>query len=309
VRVLVTGAFGYLGLAAVRRLSRTHQVVATGHPPRAAIAPPPGVRTVEADLDAIDSIVTNHGPFTAVLHLAGGGGPAKIDSDAVAAVRTNIRGTARLAAAIPRGIRLLFASTIQVYGTHRGGTYRETDPTAPDDLYGAVKESAELIVQAAGGTALRIANIYGAGAGVDLGIQGVCERFARAAAAGGDITIYGDGAQKIDLVHIDDVLDAIERALSAAPGVVLPPALNLGGGAPQSIGTIASAALAGAHKLGAGVLPRIVAREPPPGPPKLWPDRSLAIGLAQNVLAWRPHVKLQTGFDELVAMMHRSLAA
>lgn len=312
MRLLVTGAFGYLGLTLLRRLAPAHAIVAFGHPPRtdaARGAIPPGVTAVEGDVVDVAAVVAAHAP-EAVIHLAGGGGPARVEKDPALAVRTNVLGTARLcAAAAQAGVqRLLFASTIQVYGTQRawGKPYRESDPTAADDLYGAVKEAAEQIVLAAacGGTVLRLANLYGAGAGVDLGIDGAVERFARAAVAGGELTLYGSGAQRIDYVNVDDVADAVEALLAAAE---IPPILNLGGGAPVSVGEVASACISAAHKR--DLRPRIVVQDPPPGPSKLWPDRSLAIGLAGNLFGWRPKTRFLHGIDALVAMMSRSTAA
>jgi UDP-glucose 4-epimerase len=308
VRVLATGAFGFLGLALSRRLvADGHEVIAFGHPPRSPRARevvPPAARVVEGDVLEIAALLAETRP-EAIVHLAGGGGPARVEQDPALAVRVNVLGTSRLveAARVVGVRRLLFASTIQVYGVHRdmGRPYRETDATAADDLYGAVKEAAEHVVTAAGGTALRLANLYGAGAGVDLGISGAVERFARAAAAGGEITVYGSGAQTIDYLHVDDACAAFAAALTVAEP---PPIVNVGGGKPVAIGGLASACLGAAHRLGR--TPRIVAREPPPGPVKSWPDRSLAIGLAQNRLGWRPQVQLQAGIDALVAMMARS---
>jgi UDP-glucose 4-epimerase len=263
------------------------------------------VTVVEGELLDIAPVLAANAPLDGVVHLAGGGGPARVERDPALAVRVNVLGTSRLAAAArAAGVRrVLFASTIQVYGVQRamGRAYRETDDTAADDLYGALKEAAEHIVTAASGKVLRLANLYGAGAGVDLGIQGAVERFARAAAAGGELTIYGSGAQKIDYVHIDDACDAFVAALIAAD----PPAIvNIGGGKPVTIGELASACLGAANRL--EKRPRMVAVDPPPGQTKSWPDRSLAIGLASNRLGWRPQVRLQKGINDLVDMMSRS---
>jgi UDP-glucose 4-epimerase len=294
VKVLVTGAFGYLGLALLHRLHDRFELTAFGHAPRARAPIPAGVRVIHGELEDVDVA-----GFDAVVHLAGGGGPRKVESDPVAAVRTNVRCTSGLAEkARAAGVRrLLFASTIQVYGTFRvsGRPYRESDAAVPDDLYGVLKEAAEHVWTAlAGGTALRMANLYGAGCGVDLGVNGAVERFARAAATGGELTLYGDGSQRIDYVHVDDVVEAIRLALMAERP---PPVVNVGGGNPISISMLAETCVAIGEEL--GQRPSLVRK--PEG--QTWPDRSLAIELAAERLGWRPRVTLQDGLTELVRMM------
>jgi UDP-glucose 4-epimerase len=301
MKIVVTGAFGYLGLALLRALRAAgHEVVGVGHLPRAPVELPAGVEAVHGDL----LLAVPHIPGAgAVIHLAGGGGEAACRRDPALAVRTIALGTSVLAAAAREaGARLIFASSIAVYGTFRdhGRPYSEDDPIAPDDLYGSLKATAGHIVRAvAAGTALRIANIYGAGFGVDLGINGAVERFARAAARGEEMTLFGDGSQRIDYVHIDDVVAAICAALTVES---LPAAINIGGGAPVSIYELAD--LCGRAGQELGTKPQIVMRPAPEG--KIWPDRSLAIDLAARVLDWRPRVRLEDGIRELVAMMKGS---
>jgi len=287
--VLCTGAQGYLGLALVHRLAGRFDLVAVGRPARVPVSAP--VPLIAADVR--EAALHDHGPFDAVVHLAGGGGPGKVEADPARAWADNVAAT-RAVAEATRGARLLYASTIQIYGTRRAHPlpYRETDGPAPDDLYGAVKAAAEEIVSLHGGTSLRLANVYGAGSGIDVGVSGAAERFARAAAAGAELTVYGDGTQRIDYVHVDDVVDAFAAALVAPE---LPRAINVGSGAPVAIGDLARLA-AETHPAA-----RVTSIPPPPG--KVWPDRSLDISLAAEALGWRPCVPLRDGVHALCAMM------
>jgi UDP-glucose 4-epimerase len=302
-RILVTGAFGYLGLAVVAKLKGPH-IVALGHAPRNEAARrviPERVDVVHGDVLDAEAVIAERGPFDAVVHLAGGGGPAKLEADPSAGVRTNIRATTELLSAARKHDirRLIYASTIAVYGTHRehGKPYDEADEPKPDDIYGVIKESAEHAwIALGGGTALRIANIYGAGAGIDMGIMGAVERFARAAASGGELSVFGEGSQRIDYVHVNDVVRAIDLSLSASD---LPAAINVGGGAPIAISELAEQAVTGGKLI--GKRPVIVRKPAPPG--KSWPDRSLAIGLAKRALGWEPRVSYEEGMNELVRMM------
>ena len=310
LRVLVTGGHGYIGLPIVKALSTECSVVSFGHAPRTVAARnriPAGVESIESELDAVGQVMRTRGPFHAVIHLAGGGGSQKCEADPVAAVHANIRATTGLLeAARATGVgRLLYASTIAVYGTHRvpDGPYRESHEARPDELYGAVKEAGEHAwVALGGGTSLRLANVYGAGIGVDMGIQGAAERFARAAAAGGTLSLFGTGAQRIDYVHIDDVVDAFRKALGAPSP---PPHVNIGSGAPASIAEIAESCMAAGRRLGAS--PSLERKPAPPG--KSWPDRSLDIGLAQGALGWTPKTSLDDGLAELVRMMKSASGA
>jgi UDP-glucose 4-epimerase len=82
----------------------------------------------------------------------------------------------------------------------------------------------------------RLFNVYGSRQGF-LGHSGVVTRFIESARRGLPLTIYGDGTQTRDFVHVADVAEAMSRALenSTADGETL----NIGYGKPTSINELA----------------------------------------------------------------------
>ena len=181
------------------------------------------------------------------------------------------------------------------------GGRAESDAPRPDDVSGALKPAAEQICAHENGVALRLANVYGVGAPIDMGLHGAVERFARAAASGQELTVMGTGTQRIDYVHVADVVRAFDAVLRAPK----PPAcINIGGGSPTSVVDVARMCLAAGRELGPT---GTIVYQPAPAE-KVWPDRSLAIDLAADTLGWRPQVIMNEGLRELVQMMHRSLA-
>jgi UDP-glucose 4-epimerase len=81
-------------------------------------------------------------------------------------------------------------------------------------------------------TALRLFNIYGEGQNAASPYSGVVTKFATAIAEGKPQTIYGDGTQTRDFVHIDDVCDAFLRAVDGQ-GCQTP--LNIASGCETSV--------------------------------------------------------------------------
>lgn len=158
--VLVTGAFGLVGTATVKHLSRLgRRVVATdlGTPAnrRAAAGLPAGVTVRWADLtDAgqVSELVSAEAPAS-IIHLAAVIPPLCYANPALAR-RVNVDATANLvnaaaAQAIPP--RFVQASSIAVYGPRN--PHRFTDvltaetPVRPYDIYGGHKVEAEAIVR------------------------------------------------------------------------------------------------------------------------------------------------------------------
>lgn len=161
--VLVTGAFGLVGSAMVKRLAADgRRVIATGRDSpanrKAAQRLPAGVDRRWADLADpadIERVVSEVAP-TAIIHLAAVIPPG-IYRDATFARRVNVDATAALvrsAASLPNPSRFVHASSSAVYGAPNPYRYpalcRPDTPTRPCDLYGGHKLEAEQAVRASG---------------------------------------------------------------------------------------------------------------------------------------------------------------
>lgn len=273
MRVVVTGAFGYLGMALCRHLSRDgHEVVAVGHGQPTAVVP-------EIHLCDVSNMLRLSAD--AVVHLVGGGMSGGEQADAIGAYRRNIESVVHVLERVSAPRKIL-ASTIYVYGARRV-VFNEYDLPQPDTLYGQQKAVAEAIWRQTGGTALRFAHVYGGSPPPHR--DGVTERLARAAAGHGEFRRSGSGMQILDLVHIDDACEAVAAALLASD-LKADHAINIGGGRP-----IMLADLAQIFGVPCGINPQVK----PVG-------RSCALDVfrAQTVLHWQPRVRLEDGAARLI---------
>lgn len=124
--------------------------------------------------------------------------------------------------------RFIFASSAAVYGEAARVPVREDDELLPISGYGQAMAEAEAAVRMCHqqhglpSVILRYANVYGEGEGQD---GSVVSRFVSAVVRGEDITIYGDGNQSRDFIHVDDVVRANLAAM--ADGIV-PGIYNIG---------------------------------------------------------------------------------
>lgn len=214
-RVVITGGAGFVGRAAVAAFAgRGVPVTVVDRHPH----PDPAVRSVVGDLtengvlgDAL------HGDVAGVVHLAAITSVLRSIEHPAATYQANVALTQELLEGCRQaGVeRFIMASTNAVVGDVGQTRVDETVPLRPLTPYGATKAACEMLLSGYAGAygmsagALRFTNVYGPGMEHK---DSFVPRMMRAALAGGGVQVYGDGLQRRDLVHVDDVVAAVLAA-------------------------------------------------------------------------------------------------
>ncbi len=131
-------------------------------------------------------------------------------------------------------------------------------------------------------TALALAHVYGPRAR-----RGVVADLVRASLAGGVATVEGGGGRTVDLVYVDDAVDALVRAAERGSGLLV----NVGSGVETALAALHRAA---AEAAGTTAGP-LLAGAPPPGVPTRF---RLDRGRASLHLGWQPWTPLSQGLAE-----------
>ena len=236
MRVLVTGAFGFVGTAVVKCLSEaTHEVVALTHQaPQVPLPASSASAVVHADIRDTRAIQAAVSDVDAVCHLAAlsrvresFGQPAEYHQ--INATGTKIIVDALASKATGNGQPAVFvqASTNAVYGVPMLPEISEYAPRSPTSPYGKSKAAAEDAVAAAsttgalGAVCLRMFNVAGAVAGrTDTDRTRIIPKtLAVAAGRESRLEVNGDGHAVRDFVHVQDVAEAFLLALmTCRPG-------------------------------------------------------------------------------------------
>ena len=129
--------------------------------------------------------------------------------------------------------RLVFTSTLAVYGHGNGGIFDESQQQAPIDPYGVAKYGCEMDIQIAGEQhgldwcIIRPHNVYGVKQNIWDKYRNVLGIWMYQHLNGEDLTIFGDGEQTRAFSYIDDTLEPLWN--SAVRKEASKEIINLGG--------------------------------------------------------------------------------
>jgi UDP-glucose 4-epimerase len=315
MHVLVTGGAGFIGSTLLDRLlADGHRVtsvddLSTGRLENVAhLQGRPEVELLELDLsrDDLTAVFAPQRPDV-VVHLAAQVSVRRSVADPQRDVEVNVLGTVRLLeAARQHGTdKVVFATSGGcIYGQPEVEALPvpEDHPTEPHSPYGASKLTGELYLRTYGRlhglrwTSLALGNVYGPRQD-PTGEAGVVSIFAEQMLAGAPCTIFGDGEQTRDFVHVDDVVEGIVRALDGGDGH----RINIGSGRRLSVNELF------------GRLAHITGYERPADrqPARVGELDHISIdpSLAFRLLGWRPKVELDAGLAGTVDWVRRTSAA
>jgi UDP-glucose 4-epimerase len=235
MRALVTGGAGFIGSNLVDALlAAGHEVaviddLSTGREANLAGALAEGAQLHVGDVTdpaALDAAFAAARP-EAVFHLAAQVDVRRSVADPAEDAHRNVVGAARVLEHARRhgAGRVVFSSSVAVYGDPDELPTPEHAPRRPLSPYGQAKLAAEGYVELFGRlhgmatVSLRYANVYGPRQD-PLGEGGVVAIFCGHAATGARPTVFGDGGQTRDFVYVGDVVAAnVLAATAGARGI------------------------------------------------------------------------------------------
>lgn len=222
--ILITGVAGFIGSNVARRfLQEGYKVIGIDDLSGGSLAAvPPQVDFIQADLASAAAITAIPAAIPAgcrgILHLAGQSSGEISFDDPVADLHKNTVSTLNL---IRLGIesrveRIVYASSMSVYGAAEDAPVEESRSCTPLSCYGVGKLAAEsylrIYMRKLPAVSLRMFNVYGPGQNMKNLRQGMVSIYLAYALANGAIEVKGSLDRFRDFIYIDDVVEAWWRA-------------------------------------------------------------------------------------------------
>lgn len=298
-KVLVTGGAGFIGSNLVKYLIENGNSVTvidnfmSGY--RSNLEPFSAVHIIDGDVRDKTTVEKAMHGVEVVFHLAASvGNKRSIDHPFIDA-EINVLGTLQiLEGARKEGVRkIVTSSSASIFGELKTIPIKEGHPVEPDSPYGCTKLCEEKLclsyakLYSIEAVCLRYFNVYGPNQRFDA-YGNVIPIFVFQMLRNEPLTIFGDGEQTRDFVHVDDVVQA---NIKAADSIGVSGAFNIASGKSITINYLVKMITNGniTTKIGYG--------------PKRLGDvcDSLAdLSLAQQKIGYKPTIDLETGIEEYI---------
>lgn len=211
MRIVVTGAAGFVGRAVLRALA--DEGVAAVAVDRRPVPAAAGVRVLTADLlDTDDEVTAALQGADAVIHLAGCPGVRDDRADVERhRARDNVDAAARVLETVPPAVPLVVASSSSVYGGSRDlRPSHEDDPLRPVGGYARSKAvverlCADRVAEGARVTVARPFTVAGEGQRPDMALA----RWLTATRSGDPVRVFGSLARRRDVTDVRQVASAL----------------------------------------------------------------------------------------------------
>lgn len=218
MRILLTGATGFVGNAFLASLGKDEEVVYLGRTKNALDIG----RFYKVDITDQNNVCAAaksiEGNFDAIVHMAAHVPKTSQEDELLQAEAVNIKGLINILNSFNgRFNKLILGSSAEVYDQERiSGKINEDSPVNPNSYYGATKLASEFLArtyakkQNITAIILRFSVMYGPSDPIARALP----NFIRGALNNVNITVTG-GEAKRDYIHIDDVVRSIHLALSS----------------------------------------------------------------------------------------------
>ncbi len=209
--ILVTGGAGRIGRHLAAELAKKEKVrvlIREGEISNIA-----GAESLVGNLLDMESLKKAVAGCDTVYHLA-----AMVDYLAPKELmrKVNVQGTKNIVqASAESGVKkFIYLSSTAVYGKKHPNPANEETPCRPSNYYGLTKAAAEKAVLSHGGVVIRSADVFGKG--FEEGYHAVFSMLQK-----GKMHLIGSGKNRIQYIHIDDLVDALLAAKNAKSGIYL----------------------------------------------------------------------------------------